>query len=91
MQTDRFKDGEAVCRLCGKSGPEMLPAVLVRAPIVEQIKKQHPDWKAEGYICQADLLEGFFVRHVQLGHMLDPRCNFRNNSGFDINRTYQLS
>ena len=46
---------QAVCRLCGKSEPQMLPAVLVRAKISREIRKRHPDWKPEGYICQADL------------------------------------
>ena len=45
----------AVCRLCGKSEPQMLPAALVRPPIVEEIKKQYPDWKPDGYICHSDL------------------------------------
>jgi uncharacterized membrane protein len=64
MNADRSKAGEAACRLCGKSGPQMLPAVLVRAPIVEEIKKQHPDWQAEGYICQADL-NRFRLKYIQ--------------------------
>jgi len=64
MNADRSKAGEAACRLCGKSGPQMLPAVLVRAPIVEEIKKQHPDWQAEGYICQADL-NRFRLAYIQ--------------------------
>ena len=41
--------------MCEKSAPQLLPAAFVRAPIVEEIKKQHSDWKLEGYICQADL------------------------------------
>ncbi len=45
----------AACGLCGKSEPQMLPAVLVRPPLVEEIKKQYPDWKTEGYICRSDL------------------------------------
>ncbi len=44
-----------VCRLCGRSETQMLPAVLVRPPIVEEIKKHYPDWKPEGYICHSDL------------------------------------
>jgi uncharacterized membrane protein len=45
----------AACGLCGKSEPQMLPAVLVRPPLVEEIKKQYPGWKTEGYICRSDL------------------------------------
>jgi len=33
----------------------MMPAALVRSVIVEQIKKEYPDWKSDGYICNADL------------------------------------
>jgi len=33
----------------------MMPAALVRSVIVEQIKKEYPDWKPDGYICNADL------------------------------------
>lgn len=54
METNQLKP-QPVCRLCGKSEPQMLPAAFVRAPIVEEIKKQFPDWKPEGFICQADL------------------------------------
>lgn len=64
MHPNRIKAGKAVCRLCGKSGSQMLPAVLVRAPIVKEIKKQHPDWKEEGYICQADL-NRFRLAYIQ--------------------------
>jgi len=45
----------AICRLCGKSEPQMLPAALVRPILVEEIKKQYPDWMPEGYICHSDL------------------------------------
>jgi uncharacterized membrane protein len=44
-----------VCGLCGRSETQMLPAALLRTAIVEEIQKLHPDWKAEGYICQTDL------------------------------------
>jgi uncharacterized membrane protein len=55
MEPNQLKLGELTCQLCGKSAPQLLPAAFVRAPIVEVIKKQHSDWKLEGYICQADL------------------------------------
>jgi uncharacterized membrane protein len=56
MTTSRSPaDGGAVCRLCGKEGPQLLPAAFVRAAIAQEIQKQYPDWKAEGYICQSDL------------------------------------
>ena len=46
-----------VCNICGKTkaGAQMMPAALVRNAIAEHIKKVHPDWKPEGYICISDL------------------------------------
>ena len=46
-----------VCNICGenKSRNQMMPAALVRNAIAEHIKKTHPDWKPEGYICISDL------------------------------------
>ena len=45
------------CQICNKefSGSEVLPAELVRSNIVDEIKKEHPDWSSDGYICLADL------------------------------------
>ena len=54
METDPIK-AKPICRLCGKTESQMLPAVFVRTPIAQEIRKHHPDWKPEGYICQTDL------------------------------------
>ena len=54
MEENHMKP-QAICRLCGKHEVQMLPAALVRTPIAQEIKKHYPDWKPEGYICQADL------------------------------------
>jgi len=54
METNLMKP-QTVCRLCGKSETQLLPAALVRPTIVEEIKKQYPDWKPKGYICLTDL------------------------------------
>ena len=54
METSQINPKQ-VCQLCGKPESQMLPAVFVRTPIAQEIKKHHPDWKPEGYICQADL------------------------------------
>jgi len=54
METNQIRP-ITVCRLCGKSEPQMLPAVLIRPSIAEEIKKLYPDWKPEGYICHSDL------------------------------------
>ena len=34
---------------------EALPAELIREPIVEIIRKTHPDWSSSGFICISDL------------------------------------
>jgi uncharacterized membrane protein len=46
-----------LCQICGerKRLSATLPAEFVRAPIVEIIRKSHPDWTADGYICMNDL------------------------------------
>jgi uncharacterized membrane protein len=47
----------AICQICKKRKAlnEILPATLVRDPIVEIIMKNHPDWSSEGFICLDDL------------------------------------
>jgi uncharacterized membrane protein len=54
------------CQICKKQKKlsEVLPAELVREPIVETIRKQHPDWSAGGFICLSDL-HYFRAEHVQ--------------------------
>jgi uncharacterized membrane protein len=45
------------CQICkkGKALSEVLPAALVRDPIIELILKKHPDWSASGFICLDDM------------------------------------
>ncbi len=44
------------CQICGqnKTASEILPANLVRPTIAELIKKEHPDWTSDGFICFND-------------------------------------
>jgi uncharacterized membrane protein len=46
-----------LCQICGKQKKlsEVRPAALIREPLVEIIKKTHPDWSPDGYICITDL------------------------------------
>ncbi|KPK64472.1 hypothetical protein AMJ83_01805 [candidate division WOR_3 bacterium SM23_42] len=55
-----------VCQICGKpkKRSEVIPAELVRAPLVALIKKTHPDWSSEGFICISDL-NRFRSQYVQ--------------------------
>lgn len=47
----------AKCNICGKSFPvkQMLSSEFVRNGVAETIKKDHPDWNPEGYVCLNDL------------------------------------
>ena len=47
----------ATCQVCklSKRHAELLPATLVRPALAETIRKHHPDWSPDGFICQADL------------------------------------
>ncbi len=55
-----------LCQMCQqpKRLSEVLPGELVRAPIVEAIRRVHPDWASSGYICLADL-NHFRTQYVQ--------------------------
>jgi uncharacterized membrane protein len=46
-----------VCQVCKKRKglSEVLPASMVRDSVVEVIKKTHPDWSPEGFVCASDL------------------------------------
>ena len=54
------------CSVCGKtkSKSQMIPAALVRNAIADQIRKELPDWSAEGYICVTDL-NRFRMRYIE--------------------------
>jgi len=45
------------CAVCGRSLPasDLVPAALVRPPIVELIQAEHPDWTSDSMICHDDL------------------------------------
>jgi len=46
-----------VCQVCKKRKPlsEVLPAGMVRDSVVGIIKKTHPDWSPDGFVCTSDL------------------------------------
>jgi len=54
------------CQLCGvgKGHGRLLPATLVSAPVTEVIRREHPEWNGEGYICQQDL-NRWRIRYIQ--------------------------
>ena len=45
------------CQICGKQMTKnnLVPAALIRPPIVDLIVKEHPSWSREGFICTGDL------------------------------------
>jgi uncharacterized membrane protein len=57
-----------LCQICNeqKELNEVIPAELVRQPIVDIIRKTHPDWSPSGFICNPDLnhFRTEYVRNV---------------------------
>jgi uncharacterized membrane protein len=53
-----MQDRETVfCQICGerKTPGEIVPADSVRSSVIDIIRKDHPEWSDQGYICSADL------------------------------------
>ncbi len=55
-----------ICGICGKERKpdELVPADLIREPIVELIRKDHPGWSPQDSICREDL-NRYRARFVQ--------------------------
>jgi uncharacterized membrane protein len=53
----RKQQDTVFCQICKeqKKRSEVIPAELIREPIVETIRKTHPDWSSSGFICISDL------------------------------------
>ena len=53
----RKQQETVICQICKKQKKprEVIPAELVREPLVEIIRKTHPDWSSSGFICLSDL------------------------------------
>lgn len=51
------KQHDVVCQVCKKQKKrsEVVPAELIREPLVQMIRKDHPDWSPDGMICLDDL------------------------------------
>ena len=63
-QPSRSKPQTMKCRICGQSKTGMVPAVLVRPAIFEEIQKSLPDLAPEDYLCIEDL-NRFRFNYVQ--------------------------
>jgi uncharacterized membrane protein len=55
-----------LCQICGqqKRISEVISAELIRDPLIETIKKTHPDWSPSGFICTSDLNQ-FRAKYVR--------------------------
>jgi uncharacterized membrane protein len=55
-----------VCRICGrnKGKTKLVASALIREPVAEEIRRDHPDWSAEDFICREDL-NRYRSRHIQ--------------------------
>jgi uncharacterized membrane protein len=55
-----------ICQICGKQKKpsEVIPAGLVREPLIELIRKTHQDWSSNGFICASDL-NHFRAKYVE--------------------------
>jgi uncharacterized membrane protein len=66
MPAVRHPVARPVCQICGKphSRSELIPAALVRSPLVEHIQRAFPSWSSDGFICHDDLnrFRGQYVR-----------------------------
>jgi len=63
---EEAKNQTAVCRICGrnKGKAKLIAAPLIREAIAEEIRREHPDWSAEDFICREDL-NRYRSRHIQ--------------------------
>jgi len=60
------KPRDVLCQVCkqAKRPSEAIPAALVRPPVAAVIRRAHPDFSADGYICLADL-NRFRARYIE--------------------------
>jgi uncharacterized membrane protein len=57
MPAVRHPVARPICQICGtpQSRSELIPAALVRLPLVERIRSGFPSWSQDGFICHDDL------------------------------------
>ncbi len=50
-------DHRRSCMICGKTFPvrEVVAGTFVRDPIADEIRRDHPEWSADAFICRPDL------------------------------------
>ena len=62
----RKRKETVICQICKKEKvlDDVMPAELVREPMIKIIQKMHPDWSSTSYICISDLNQ-FRAKYVQ--------------------------
>ncbi len=62
----RRRQKTLICQVCGKhkKPSEVIPAELIREPIIEIIRKTHPHFSSGGFICISDL-NHFRAKYVE--------------------------
>jgi uncharacterized membrane protein len=67
MPAVRHPVARPVCQICGNphSRSELVPAALVRPPLIERLRSAFPSWSQDGFICRDDL-NRFRGEYVQL-------------------------
>jgi len=54
QETRRQKQACAICRKLFAPG-DLVPAAVLRQTVVDEIRRQHPEWTPDGFICKGDL------------------------------------
>jgi len=51
------KNDRVACSICGQTFPrrQLVSNAVVRAPVADTIRRQHPEWPEAGFICVSDL------------------------------------
>jgi len=61
--SQRVPDASRRCQLCGATAP-LHRSAIVRPSVAEAIRRDHPQWKEDGFICHDDLAR-YRMRHVE--------------------------
>jgi len=62
----KSKNSQLVCGICGRSFPrrQIVSAAIIRDAVTEEVRRDHPDWPTDGFICLEDLTK-YRGRHVR--------------------------
>ena len=63
-------------RQCCGSPNQLTPAEVIRPRVAEEIRRTHPDWPGDGFICREDLAR---FRSAQVQRLLESRMLTREH------------